>query len=693
MDKDTIAIINILSKRTLITVNELEEKTESSKRQLAYRIKKINELLKAKKLPLIAVGYNKDIIVQADSRKYLNEILKQSKFSRSYFLNKEERLAYIYFMLFINLDYLTLQHFIDALKVSRSTVLSDFKDLTLQLERSGIGIQNNRTTGYHLLGNEMDIRRYMMTVIIETLSSGDSAKVFDLFISKHGLDDFKVSKDIISSLAAAHDILFVEDRLAEFIYIFIILKARMLTMAPSLEEELVLANMELMKSLKEFLFTLDLLTESGCIDKVQGFDINYISAWILGISVGNANDRTKDHRIISEIVESIMTRFESLSGVHYENYDYIFKQIFAHFRPAYYRLLFRLPVINPLCRTVKAEYSELYCLVSETMKPFSGLFGEEIPEDEVAYLSLHFATIFAEKKEQIYLEKKKALIVCSNGIGSSAILYNELTSLFPELQFYLPIEASRLNSFKQPVQIIFTTKYHLEDIDSEVPLIKVSPVMTAKEKYRVRREVHMLLGNTHLKQPSVDEVLDILKKYTTLTSDQMLRDELISYFYQIEYMGDQGGKGLMLSEVTNESLIQLKLEAVDWEDAIRKSAQIFLDQDICTPNYVDEIISASRETGPYIVITKHVALPHARPEAGAKKLAIGISTLKTPIEFGNKQNDPVKYIFCLSAKDNESHLRSMAELVELLEQEAFYKVLDNANDPKEIINFIKKHES
>ena len=56
--------------------------------------------------------------------------------------------------------------------------------------------------------------------------------------------------------------------------------------------------------------------------------------------------------------------------------------------------------------------------------------------------------------------------------------------------------------------------------------------------------------------------------------------------------------------------------------------------------------------GPYIVITKHVALPHARPEAGALESAIGIATLKHPVKFGNKDNDPVKYLFCLSATDN-----------------------------------------
>jgi mannitol/fructose-specific phosphotransferase system IIA component (Ntr-type) len=104
------------------------------------------------------------------------------------------------------------------------------------------------------------------------------------------------------------------------------------------------------------------------------------------------------------------------------------------------------------------------------------------------------------------------------------------------------------------------------------------------------------------------------------------------------------------------------------------------------------MIQTTKETGPYIVITKHVALPHARPEEGARRIGISISTLKTPVVFGNKENDPVKYVFGLSALDNQTHLTAMSELAELLDQESFYQVLDNATNPEEIIEYIKNFE-
>lgn len=149
----------------------------------------------------------------------------------------------------------------------------------------------------------------------------------------------------------------------------------------------------------------------------------------------------------------------------------------------------------------------------------------------------------------------------------------------------------------------------------------------------------------------------------------------------------------MLSKIINENLIRLNVSADNWEDAVRKSAQALLENGKITASYIDEMINTCKEAGPYIVITKHVALPHARPEAGALAIAIGIATLEHPVEFGNEDNDPVKYVFSLSAVDQNTHIQAMSELAELLDKEEFYKVLDKAKSAQEILDYIKAHEA
>lgn len=693
MDKEIVLILQILLNSTLITTKGLQEETNSTKRQIIYRLNKINDMLKVKEVPLISLGASKDIIVQKETKDAIKEILEKNYSKNTYYFSKTERLLYMYLMLFINMEDISINHFVYSLKVSRSTVNLDFKDLIPDIEKKGIKIKNNRKNGYYLVGSEMEIRRVLIKNIIEALSNEEGSRVFDIFIEEYKLDSFSETKKIISKLVKKHEITFVHDRLVEFIYIFIFLKARMFSKNMITSENIDIPNIAVMNSMKEYKFAEELLEVYDSKDKIKSHDVTYISAWILGISVGNDEEDTKDRTVISEIVNKIMTKFEYLSGAYYISKEKIFKQLYSHFRPAYYRLLFKLPVYNPLCEKVKEEYRLVYRIVSNAMKEFCGLFGEEIQEEELAYLTMHFAAVFSNRKEFDILRKKMALIVCSNGVGSSAILYAELTNLFPELHFLPPLESSKLKDFVGPVDIIFTTNYKAEGLEIDVPVIKVSPVMTQKEKYRITREVYIQLGDIFLRQPKIDEVMDIIKKYAKLTSESMLSSELLSYFTQIENFTSKGEEGLMLSDITNEALIKLKVPAKDWEDAIRQSASVLVENNKVTEGYVDAMVNTAKESGPYIVITKHVALPHARPEAGAKEISIGIATLENPIEFGNKDNDPVKYVFCLSATDNNSHLRAMSELVELFEMDEFFAALDRAKDPKEVIDFIKSKEA
>ncbi|MCC0706799.1 PTS sugar transporter subunit IIA [Clostridioides sp. ES-S-0190-01] len=692
MDKEIVSILQVLLNSTLITADELQEESNASKRQITYRINKINDILKVKKVPLIYLRADKDIIVKKDTKDAIREILEKNYSKNTYYFSKTERLLYMYLMLFINLEDISINHFIDSIKVSRSTVNLDFKDLIPELEKKNIKVKNNRINGYYLVGNEMEIRRVLIKNIIETLSNEKSSRVFDIFIEEYKLDSFEEAKKIILKLVKKYEITFVEDRLIEFIYIFIFLKARMYSNRIVIQENIDIPNIAVMSSMKEYKFARELLEVYESKEKIKSHNIMYISAWILGISVGNDEEDTEDRAVISKIVNKMMTNFGYLSGVYYISQEKIFKRLYSHFRPAYYRLLFKLPIYNPICEKVKEEYRLVYRIVSNAMKEFCGLFGEDIQEEELAYLTMHFATLFSDKKEFDGPRKRRALIVCSNGVGSSAILHAELTSLFPDLHFLPILEFSELGNISESVDIVFTTNYKAEGLKTDVPVIKVSPVMTPKEKYKVTREVYIQLGDIFLRQPKIDEVMDIIKKYAKVTSESMLSSELLAYFTQIENFTSKEGEGPMLSDITNETLIKLRIKAKDWEEAIRQSASVLVENNKVTEAYVDAMVNSAKASGPYIVITKHVALPHARPEAGAKEIAIGIATLENPVEFGNDNNDPVKYVFCLSAIDNNSHLRAMSELVELLEEEEFFRVLDNAKEANEIIDFIKTHE-
>ncbi|MGT2948768.1 PTS sugar transporter subunit IIA [Streptococcus devriesei] len=148
----------------------------------------------------------------------------------------------------------------------------------------------------------------------------------------------------------------------------------------------------------------------------------------------------------------------------------------------------------------------------------------------------------------------------------------------------------------------------------------------------------------------------------------------------------------MLSKQLKTAFIQLDIEVNNFEEAIRESMLPLKEDAAISQQYIDEVIKIYHETGPYIVLTRHVALPHAPGHLGAKKVAIGFTRLKHPVMSGNKDNDPVKFLFPLSAPDSHSHIALLSELADLLGDPDFLEEMAVVENSEEFITFLEEYE-
>lgn len=147
----------------------------------------------------------------------------------------------------------------------------------------------------------------------------------------------------------------------------------------------------------------------------------------------------------------------------------------------------------------------------------------------------------------------------------------------------------------------------------------------------------------------------------------------------------------MLHESIDESFIQLDVEVEDFEEAIRKAFEPLVEKATVTQEYVESVVQIYQKTGPYIVITKNIALPHAPVAEGAKKLGLGFVRLKQPVISGHETNDPVKFLFPLSAKESNEHVELLSKLAELLSQPAFITFLEKVSTKEEFLNYFREH--
>lgn len=121
-----------------------------------------------------------------------------------------------------------------------------------------------------------------------------------------------------------------------------------------------------------------------------------------------------------------------------------------------------------------------------------------------------------------------------------------------------------------------------------------------------------------------------------------------------------------------------------------KQVMLLRDDGCCDDNYVDAMIETVKELGPYIVVAKGIALPHAKPEKGSKKIGMSLVILKNEICFGSKQNDPVRAVFGLCAVDSTSHIQALSDLGTFAMDNDSFNTLLNFDQKDKIIEYINE---
>jgi len=141
----------------------------------------------------------------------------------------------------------------------------------------------------------------------------------------------------------------------------------------------------------------------------------------------------------------------------------------------------------------------------------------------------------------------------------------------------------------------------------------------------------------------------------------------------------------------NESLIQFESSVSTWEEAIIMSAQPLLEGEYVDQGYIDAMIDSVNEYGPYIVIAPKVAMPHARPETGSKKIGYSILKLEQPIGFSEEPEHQVELLVALSCVNAESHLEILQFIVEVLSDSERFDSALKATTKTELLDIFQNN--
>ncbi|MGT2753544.1 BglG family transcription antiterminator [Streptococcus ovis] len=679
IDKRVSDIIHFLKRHRKGSFSELEAELEINQSQLKYSIKKLNEFLAEHDVEQID-GTHQFLFINDDQYHFLIEI-NELDFANDYIFNSVERLKLIFLILVAkDEEYISFAHLYELLGVGKTTISQDIKELSDLLSEEGIMLDYSRQTGYQLIGDEMAIRRHLFYWIMSDFAAGNKM-IYTLYLKKYKEIELQSFISQVHRLNDSLNIRFVEDRFVEFCCFLALILKRMQHLQNCFEVTL---NFDI-KEMIEYQFSKNLCNYFKINSEEE---ILYLCSWVLGQSVGNLDYQTPDRNFILQIVYQLLRLFEKLSGIFFDNRDEVIYQLYGHLRPCYYRLLFQFPIANQLVSKIQNEYRDIYYLVNEVVKQNNQLMGQKISEDEIAYLSIHFASIIEKNGTKITSQTMKAVVVCSNGIGSSAIIFEELRNLFSDILFIGPLAIEEFRQFDiTNVDLIFSTSMEKSILESKSPVFFLNPIMTVGEKYNLVRTVYEKIGRYQL--PDVDKILQIIEKHTDINASDDLKKELANYL-TFQQNIEKKSSEIRLSDILLPQYIQKIPENSSIEEMLDLLAEPLLNNKIIRKDYVRAVKEEILNSNNTFHIAPNILLPHTEPSNGVSDIGMSLGILETPMVINDKE---ITHVFFLAAVDNKKHISAMADLVKLITNSELFLNVSFHTSVEDIYTFIKRSEN
>ncbi|SKC69987.1 BglG family transcription antiterminator [Maledivibacter halophilus] len=702
LDKRSSAILlNIIDEGDSVTVKTLSRRLNISQRTIRYDLKKIDDWLVSKNMNKLQRLHGKGITIDNEEKNVIKESLRDIE-AYSYVNSSDERKKIIALKLLDSSEPITIKELQNILFVSKNTILKELKALRLWFKEREVKLVGKTGIGYFLEGKENKKRSSVKELMTQILNKDMAIDIIKVINGMYEVDNC-ISKEL-KNLFNKIDINYIEECVKyaekllkkEFTYnsymnLITHLAIAIKRLLSNKEIKMSGDNLNKIKKFSEFKIAVKLaekLEEKFNI-KIPDDEIAYMTMHLVGTRVQKDLNSQFENELVFDLTQMLIRNFEKEYGVTITNKNFLTKNLTLHLRPAIYRIKFDIKIENPLLKDIKNRYKHIYLTTKKVFKIVENTYDFKANDDEIGYIAMHFACAL-HNQENSHDGKVHVLVVCGSGVGTSKLLEAQLKVKFPQINIVDTISIFDCNKYKdEKIDFIISTI----DIENKFfATLVVNPLLSWEDCKLIENTLNVSqIKNNSLTENIVIRIMNSISNHCDVRNYEQLQNE-ITFILKNSEKGNEfeGGKPMLKDLITCDN-IELNMEVVDWEDAVYKGGKILLDKDYITPRYIHGIINKIKEIGPYIVIAPGIALPHARPEEGVKKLSMSIMTLKNPVEFGNEDNDPVNLIITLAAIDNETHLKALSQLMGLLNNSEDVKKILNAKEKKEVIKILEKY--
>lgn len=680
IDKKKMILLNHLNK----DIEKVSEELNISERTIRYRIEDLNRFFADEKINYKIIVDNKII------KGFGNlETVKKQLGEKNYTFSQSERIEIISLILLIHSYGCKADEICDFIDISRSTFKADMRFVREIFEKENLTIISKANKGLIIQGNEIIIRKLLLE---------NFKKVFEVedkklkFFEKNNNQKINIIKNYIKTedIFSAAEYLEqvkkdlnkkISDEAYQILIIYILILIKRLENNLTLEKNI--QNQEFIKSTADF----NAVKENiKMLEKEKNFSINEfeimkITEFILGAHTYNFKYSFYENWIyIEKLADDLIGKVSEKVNINISNDNTLRDGLINHLIPTIYRLKNDIELENSIHEEIIDQYPVLYSEVKTALKKIEDFIGKEFSENETSFFVVHFVLSIKRMAEQLET-KKKILIVCGLGYGTSNLLKQEMEDFFDiEVKDLVPLNNLKNIDISEIDFIITTTDINKKDFS--VPVIKVNSILTKENIIEL-----LAAGIKNRKnRVNISEIIKIIKKFSDIQNEEHLTNDLIKYFENLENKKVENFIEPSLTDILPLKNIKIAKYMNNWEQAVFEAGKILEDNGYIKEKYLYEMIEKIKELGMYMLIGEGIILPHADIGENVIKTGISYLQLKTPVLF---QNIEIKHIFALASCDKKEHIKGLLELKENIDEKNLKEILEKCQTEKEIFKIIK----
>ncbi|TDO94174.1 BglG family transcriptional antiterminator [Halanaerobium saccharolyticum] len=713
-----------------LVIKELAAELSVSTRTIRYDLDKIEDWIEEEGLKMHrkqGIG----IYLESNAKDKLTEILDlEIEYHRAY--TPEERQHIILKELLAREEPIIVKEFEINLDVSEGTIIKDLNKVEKWLAKRDLELIRKPNYGIEIKGDENNWRKAVFDFLEDSSTEDEVINILNLFENTKSLPSFidsysdllnsinstqvKFVKNLIRDTEKDLDYSFTDAAFSALILHIVIALQRIIK---NKDINMKSKQLLILKNKKEFKIAEEIVKKLSSKFKIEipESEIGYITLHLLGAKFRHLGDfdfkadKLFDDKLL-DLTYQLVGIAAKILNLELTNDQELIYGLALHLKPTLNRIKYDLNIENQLVADIQEKYPQIY----RASKIAAGviqteIFGE-IREEEIGFIAMHIGAAVERKNVKSKLNNKlKVALVCSTGIGTTQILAERLKNEFPNLKIvdtysYHDLEAG---SFEKEIELVIST-IKLPGIG--INKIQVNPLLKEEDIKNIENYIINIFNNKiYQKNKKIEEceglrgkvntdidqltaeTIELLKANHQLLAENDLENELKELFK--EHLKEEAGDNkkeiqeLELSDILNPGLIRAKVRCKDWKEAVKKSGKLLSAAGMVSENYIKNMIGNIEERGPYVVITPGLALVHAAPERGVKKVGISLITLSKAVNFNHSQNDPVEIVVAFASPDKEQHVKALSNLVDKLYNSSLREEIISTEDNQKILDLLK----